>query len=232
MAIPVGNKLSSPLQSTAAEQTRLQLLFSQSPVTFAFPLLAAAALVILLRDSASGLVLSGWAGIVGVHAAVRYRMLYCFHRAGADDAPAWINRLAGGAFVSGTLWGAAPILLIPYDPVRLIEFTMYNSLTLIVICGLAAGAVVAYACSLRVLFCFTAPALLPPALYLISLGDYYNSALGGFVLLYFIFIAIAGVRMHGQLHRHIHVEQEMNDLRRQLRDSRRRLEALTRTQAG
>ena len=59
------------------------------------------------------------------------------------------------------------------------------------------------------------PALLPPAFYLISLGDIYSSTLGGFVLLYCFFISTAGYRMNRQLLAYVHKSNELEKLKLQ-----------------
>ena len=73
----------------------------------------------------------------------------------------------------------------------------------------------AYSISKWVLFFYSFPALLPPAFYLISLGDKYNSALGGFVVLYFIFITASSFRLNRQLMSYMENEYKMQDLIRQ-----------------
>lgn len=202
-------------ESALADSTLIQsrLLHSQAAVTYLFPLAAALALCALLWQDAPRLRLLGWCAAILALSAARYLLLW---RAGAVNsaaqARARINAFAAGAFLSGTAWGAAPLLLIQRDPAAVVEFTLFNCLALLVICGLTAGAALAYAASLRVLFCFSAPALLPPGLFLIALGDRFNSALGGFVLLYFLFVALAAARMHFQLCQFMRVEQERDAL--------------------
>jgi hypothetical protein len=186
--------LADPLHAAQA-----RFLYSQAGVTYFFPLAAALALCILLWEDAPLTRLGPWMLAVALHTGARYAFLWHLRRQPAREQPPGVGAYAAGAFISGCLWGMAPLLLIPYSPTRLVEFTLFNGLALIIVCGLVAGAAVSYCISMRVLFAFAAPALLPPALYLISLGDRFNSALGGFVLLYFLFIAMASLRMHQQL---------------------------------
>jgi hypothetical protein len=186
-----------PADPLHAAQARF--LYSQAGVTYLFPLAAAFALCILLWEDAPLTRLGPWTAAVALHAGARYAFLWHQRRRLAREQPPGPGAYAAGAFASGCLWGMAPLLLIPYSPAHLVEFTLFNGLALIIVCGLVAGAAVSYCISMRVLFSFAAPALLPPALYLISLGDRFNSALGGFVLLYFLFITMASLRMHQQL---------------------------------
>jgi hypothetical protein len=202
---------------------RLRILRDQAAITYSFPVAAALALCVLLWEEAPRLRLGAWMLLVLGHAYIRYSLLRRPDDNGRVRTQAGIAVFAVAAFTSGLIWGSAPLLLIPYDPARVVEFTLYNGLTLLVICGLASGAALAYAASLQVLFCFSVPALIPCALYLISLGDRYNSALGGFVLLYFLFVSISALRMNLQLQEFARAEQERDSLLEAIERARARM---------
>jgi hypothetical protein len=204
---------------------RVRILRDQAPITFFFPVAAALALCLLLWDEAPRLRLIAWTLLVLAHAIVRSSSLRRPAPIAVDAAPPGVGSFAAGAFSSGLIWGVAPLLLVPYDPSRVIEFTLFNGLTLLVICGLTAGAALAYAASLRVLFCFAVPALIPSALHFIAMGDRYNSALGGFVLLYFLFISISAMHMNFQLQGFARAEQERDRLIEAIARARARIES-------
>ena len=197
---------------------RVHFLLSQSPITFFYPLPAALALGAVLWDRAPHATLLCWQLLVVAYSVLRWLLLWNHlrRRSAPDDPQAILGVFALGALVSGLLWGAAPILIVPYPSQNAAEFTLANGLIVLVVCGLAAGAVVAYAVSLRVLFLYIIPALLPPAFYLISLGDRYNSTLGGFILLYFVFLSIAALRVSRQLNGYLETELRLQRLRRDL----------------
>lgn len=194
-----------------------EVLYSQSVITFVFPVLAAPAICYLVWDISQRHNLVIWTATVIVYSLLRFLIIWQYHKIkpGPDRAGFWHDLFTGSVFISGIIWGMAPIVLIPYEPARIIEFTLYNGLTFLIICGLVAGAVVAYSISKWVLFFYSFPALLPPAFYLISLGDKYNSALGGFVVLYFIFITASSFRLNRQLMSYMENEYKMQDLIRQ-----------------
>ena len=207
------------LEAVHLDGTRSHILYSQSRLTFVYPVVSAATLSGLLWNVSAHAILFTWLALVIALTLGRFRMLRAMQRDhGRDGGPPgrWLNIFALSALLSGLLWGAAPMCIVPHTPDRLVEFTLYNGLVMLVVCGLVAGATVAYAVSLRVLFCFTAPALLPPGLFLISLGDRFNGALGGLVLLYFLFISGAAVRMHQQLRRFFELEYQLHRLRMDL----------------
>lgn len=193
-------------------KTQVLLLYSQAGITFLFPPLAAACLVLVLWDIATRLYICVWLGLVIMHSATRYGLLWRFHRCEItpDNAGRWLYRFITTAVISGTLWGAAGMLLIPYE--NSIEFTLYNSLTILIVCGLVSGALISYSVNIWVLLAYSFPALIPPAIYLISLGDRYNSTFGGFILLYYLFISIAATRMNKLFNRYLEIEQQQKAL--------------------
>jgi hypothetical protein len=207
------------LEAAQLNATRSHILYSQSRLTFIYPVVSAAALCALLWEVSSHAVLLMWLALVTALTLGRFRMLRAMQRDRGvlgDLQGRWLNAFALSALVSGLLWGAAPMCLVPRALDQPVEFTLWNGLVILVVCGLVAGATVAYAASLRVLFCYIVPALLLPGVYLISIGDRYNSVMGLFVLLFLLHVCTAAVHMHVQLRRYFEWEYELNRLRRDL----------------
>jgi hypothetical protein len=206
------------VEAQRLDATRAHLLYSQSHLTFLFPVIAAVSLCMLLWDVAGGWLMRLWLTLVIGLTLVRFRALSLIRRNPQREAPAagWLNAFALGALVSGVLWGLAPIIVVPDAPGRAVEYAQYRGLVMLVVCGLVAGATVTYVISMRVWLSFAIPALVVPGLYLAALGDRLNGALGGFVLLYLFFIVVAGLRMNLQLRRFVELEYELNRLRRDL----------------
>jgi hypothetical protein len=199
--------------------SQVRILYNQSVISFLFPVVEAPAIWALLWDVADHSRLLAWTITVIIYSLARYLIIWRQRRVPVtpDNVNQWLDIFIASVFVSGLLWGAACILLVPYDPGRLIEFTFYNNLAMLIVCGLTAGAVVAYSVSKWALFFYACPALLPPAVYLISLGDKYNSALGGFVLLYFLFITALSFRLHQQFRYYLDIEYRMIQLSEKFR---------------
>lgn len=191
------------------------ILYTQSFINNIFPVLAAFWLTCILRETAERLHLYAWMVLIMVFSMIRHFMLNKYRNTDLtpENICTWLNIFMVAACISGTMWAAAGILLIPYDPVKPTEFTLYNGLILLTICGLVAGAVISYSVNLFVLACYSYSALIPPAFFLISLGDKYNSAFGGLVLLYCIFISIAAFRMNRQFQYYLEMEYEREELR-------------------
>ncbi len=196
-------------------KSQVEILFSQSVITFIFPVIFAVAISIAIWDYARQEILLGWVALVIVYAVFRYFLLWRYTRdeKSAANNQKWFRRFLVVIFLSGLMWGSAGIILIPYEPQAMVEFAIYNSLTMLTVCGIVAGAVASYSISMTISLSHTIPALLPPALYLISLGDKYNSTLGGFILLYFFFINLIAYRLNTQLSTYSFREHEYQNIR-------------------
>ncbi|MGY8815498.1 MAG: hypothetical protein ACKVHQ_12410 [Gammaproteobacteria bacterium] len=199
------------LQAFHHLSSQVRILYNQSIVTFFFPIIFAPVLCALLWEISDHIRLLVWGSVVVIYSLARYSIIWKQTKEGVtpNNVNKWLDIFIGSVFISGLLWGAACIFLVPYEQDRLIEFTLYNSLTMLLVCGLVAGAVVTYSASKWVLFFYAFPALAPPAIYMIILGDKYNSALGGFFLLYSIFIFASSFRLNKQYTYYIDIEYEM-----------------------
>ena len=190
---------------------QVTILYSQSVSTHFFALAAAVSLTVVLWNIADRLTLILWILAVSLHAVARYTFLWKFRKCKLvpGNAGKWLNRFILSVFISGFIWGMAGIILLPYD--NSTEFTLYNSLTLLVICGLVSGALTSYSINLWVLIAYSLPALLPPAIYLILLGDKFNSVFGGFILLYLCFVSVAAVRMNSQFRYYLEMDLQCKE---------------------
>jgi len=210
---------------TDRQYTRLkgqaEILYSQSAITFLFPVIFAGLLTILLWELSNRAILISWFAIITSYTFFRYSVLWSYKKSGDNLAltQKWLDRFIIAACLSGVMWGAAGIILVPYDTDKIIEFTLYNGLTMLTVCGLVAGAVISYCVSMIVVLFYSFPALIPPALYLISLGDKHNSALGGFIILYFVFIVMAAYRMNRQLMYYLYKDYAYNHLLKEYKKS-------------
>ena len=189
-------------------RNQVHVLYSQSVVTFLFPVIFAAFLYYILQDIASSRLLIAWTATVTIYSLSRYLLLwlYNYKKINHENVHLWLVLFIASVFISGIIWGLAAVILIPYEPQHLNHFTLYNGLVILTICGLVAGAIVSYSINLLVIGAYSFPALLLPALYLISLGDKINSTLGCFVFLYFVFANISALRLKKQLNHYLHIQ--------------------------
>jgi len=204
------------MQHNQTLRSQVEILYSQSTITFLFPVFASAILAFALWEVAHRTVLVGWVMTVWLYAICRCVLLWKYRHVELtlNNASRWHNIFIGAVCLSGIMWGLAAIILIPYEGKNIVEFALYTGITLIAVSGLVAGATILYSVSLAVLFFYVLPALLPPAMYLISLGDIHSSTLGGFILLYCFFISSAGYRLNRQLLGYIDKQNELEKLKR------------------
>lgn len=202
------------LQAFHRLSSQIQILYNQSVITFLFPIMAVPAVCLLLWGVSDQTRLLIWAALVILYSLARYLIIWMQGREPVTPANAnkWLDIFTASVFISGLLWGCSTILLVPYEVARINEFMIYNSLTMLIVCGLVAGAVIAYSVSIRVILFYAFPALVPSGIYLIFLGDKYNSTLGGFVLLYFLFISALSFRLNKQFSYYLDIEYQMIQL--------------------
>jgi hypothetical protein len=222
------------LQAFHRLSSQIQILYNQSVITFLFPILAAPAVSLLLWEISNPSRLVIWAAIVVLFSLARYLIIWKQRREPItpENANKWLDIFTASVFISGILWGCSTIFLVPYEQERLIEFTIYNSLVMLIVCGLVAGAVVGYAVSKRVILFYAFPALIPPGVYLIILGDSYNTTLGGFVLLYFIFITASSFRLNRQYSYYLGIEYQMIQLSQRYKILQKQLNELSAREKG
>lgn len=191
--------------------SQVGILYRQSLVTFIFPVLAVPAVCALLWGMAERGRLLAWAGAVTAFSLGRYLIVWRYGKGKVtlENVNKRLDLFIVCAFVSGLLWGAGMIFLVPYDTARIMEFTVCNSLAMLVVCGLVAGAAVTYSVNKAVIFFYSFPALVPASLHMITLGDRYTGALGGFVVLYFCFIIASSIRLNGLFTYYIDMEYKM-----------------------
>lgn len=217
------------LQAFHRLSSQIQILYNQSIITFLFPIVAAPAVCVLLWNISHQGRLISWASVVVLYSLARYMIIWKQRQQPVTpgNANKWLDIFTGSVFFSGILWGSSTILLVPYEQDRLIEFTIYNSLVMLIVCGLVAGAVVGYAVSKRVILFYAFPALVPPGAYLIILGDRYNSMLGGFVLLYFLFITASSLRLNKQFSYYLGLEYQMIQMSQRYKNLQQQLTLLS-----
>ncbi|MCU7924409.1 MAG: EAL domain-containing protein [Candidatus Thiodiazotropha sp. (ex Dulcina madagascariensis)] len=114
----------------------------------------------------------------------------------------WLRRHILMTFLSGTIWGLLSLFYDPGWP------TAHQVVLFVVVAGLAAGSVSAYAAVLEVYVVFLIPLLLPLEIALFVRGDQTTSFLGGFVLLFGIGMLSLARKYHSQVIDTIHLSLE------------------------
>ncbi|MFN2309451.1 MAG: EAL domain-containing protein [Gammaproteobacteria bacterium] len=176
----------------------------------------------VLHDILPRLQLGLWsAGAFLVYAA-RYMLVRGYLRTpenerGRHPWPAWFLL---GTFMTGLLWGASAVLLLP-------EYSIAHQAFLIVgVTGLGAGAVVSHAALRGAPQAFIVPALLPYGLQLIVSGDGVQQMLGSVVLMFMVVLVVSALTMYQFIERSLRLGLENERLLLSLNGAKERAEAL------
>jgi two-component system, cell cycle sensor histidine kinase and response regulator CckA len=109
-------------------------------------------------------------------------------------------------FVSGCMWGVAPVLLFPYSSVA------HQVLLCFVLGGMVAGAVGVFASVMAAFYAFSIPATLPLMIILISLRDGTHIAMGGSLAVFWLFMFLAARRLNREIYNFLALKYENIDL--------------------
>ncbi len=147
------------------EQERIQLLHKQSWISIIAVIVNAFFLVYLLRNQVETTLLAGWLAAVFLLSSARAVLVYYFprHRFSFDGARRWARWNIASLTISGVLWGVGGWLLYP------IHSALHQVFLIVVVCGLVAGAAMAFAAMLRAFFAFSIPITLALCLRLLTL---------------------------------------------------------------
>jgi EAL domain-containing protein (putative c-di-GMP-specific phosphodiesterase class I)/PAS domain-containing protein len=122
----------------------------------------------------------------------REHLAYLYTRAqkNEDNIKIWLNIYVGGVFFSGLGWGLQLILVVPP------EQTIHLIAAVFLLGGLVTGSAATLS-SLKYSFAvFSIPAILPGALYLISIDRELTFVIGCSLFLFLVFILFIALRMH------------------------------------
>ena len=105
-------------------------------------------------------------------------------------------------FLSGCMWGLAPVLLFPYASVA------HQVLLCFVLGGMVAGAVGVFASVMAAFYTFSIPATLPLMVILFILGDGTHVAMGCALIVFWLFMFLATGRLNREIHHFLVLKYE------------------------
>ncbi|MFZ1985072.1 MAG: response regulator [Desulfatitalea sp.] len=147
------------------DQERIRLLHKQSWISVTASVVNAFFLAYLLRNHISAATLAGWLAAVILVSSARTLLIYYFPRQSPsfEGTQRWARWNIASLGLSGILWGASAWLLFPTESVT------HQVFLIVVLCGMVAGAAMAFATMLRAFLAFSIPALLPLFLRLVTI---------------------------------------------------------------
>ena len=128
---------------------------------------------------------------------------------GVREAPFWYLIFVVSSFVSGMLWGALPIIYHSQTILSFQQSLMVNSIAVIFIIALVAGAVIIHAMNKIAMLSFSMPAIFTSSLYLLSLDSQYFALLAVLLLVFFSFLYALQVHFDQRINQ-IFWRDEMN----------------------
>ncbi|MEX2639623.1 MAG: hypothetical protein WD266_02975, partial [Balneolales bacterium] len=176
------NKPSPALTDQRLERRKVVVLLSQAPVAISAGVVAALITMVLFWRNADPLILGSWFTLYLGMFAFRYYHIQHFNKL-ADEQRDYTKALTMhlvSSVVAGILWSGIAIYL-------LVTVDFYNSIIIVlVLSGLAAGAVATNAVKLAAYFAFALPASLPVGFFMLWQD---SAQMNFFALIIFIFIA-------------------------------------------
>ncbi|MCG7911295.1 MAG: EAL domain-containing protein [Candidatus Thiodiazotropha taylori] len=159
--------------------------------------------------------------LVGVNLARLY-LLQRFKRINKAQAilSIWLRRHLILTFVSGLIWG---LLSLAYDPNWA---TSHQVMLVMLLTGLAAFSITAYAAVLEVYVVFLIPLLLPLELDLVARGEIFTSLLAVLLLMFAIGMLFVARRFYIQYIESIHLSFEHQFLQKELMNGSQHLESM------
>jgi len=153
------------LSQVRAEQIRA--LYRQAPLAILSGLVVPIPLLIVFWGAISEALLVSWYASMAVVAAVRSALVFAYRRAApeAADLAAWGNLYVLGTIISGSVWGAAGVLL--FVPGAL----DYQFFLDFILAGMCTGSVASLGAFLPAFYAFLLPTMLPFLAIAVVQGD-------------------------------------------------------------
>ncbi|MBI4667085.1 MAG: PAS domain S-box protein [Nitrospinae bacterium] len=171
---------------------RIKLLFAHANVVIAANILNSIIMAAVQWDAVDHPLIIAWVAFVWAITAARMAMVVKFRRADVDVSSAgkWKNLYMASAFISGAIWGSAALILMP------VQLLSHKIFTVLVLGGMAIGAVVADSVVMGVFYAYVIPLLVPLAVKLVLEADETSLATGLLVGAYGILMTILAREMN------------------------------------
>ncbi|MGB5473148.1 MAG: EAL domain-containing protein [Gammaproteobacteria bacterium] len=165
---------------TEIEGQQLELIYSQAPVAIGAAFLLALLMAGSLWPVANHSHLLWWLGAQFVQSLFRGGLVYRYRQAtqASRQHPRWIMLFFVGTFFAGIIWGCIGLIYSFTWPIE------YQTLTLMCMAGVLAGAISSYAVNLSIYVAFMVPAILIPAQSMLVYSSKLQSNLGLMLMLF------------------------------------------------
>ncbi|MFO7858961.1 MAG: diguanylate cyclase, partial [Ectothiorhodospiraceae bacterium] len=193
------------------QREQLRLLFALLPVALMFSAMVATVVAVSLWRAGSTAGLVPWAAAFVVVAGARLGLLVAYRRLSEapEDPLPWLRFSLVGAFLSGCVWGGAIVFLMPGGT------PLNETLLVIAVAGIAAGAVTTLAPVWLLTVAFVVPAVLPVVIVFAAQGRY---GIAGTAALFLAGLLVVGRRQAAIFGESVRLRLDLADSEAALRD--------------
>jgi len=179
-------------ESSQIHADQVRQLYDNAPLGMAATLINAAVLAYVLRNLISPAVLFSWLACLLLITLLRAFHLYQYRiaRPAPADAHRWGAWFIAGLALSGAVWGAAGLFLLPAKSLTHQVFIVF------VLGGMVAGAAGTFSVIRVAFLAFSLPALAPLIIRFIFSGDELHVTMGGMTLLFAILVHVMAMKVH------------------------------------
>ena len=172
------------------------LLYHHARTSIPISLVNALIYVAVMWKASPHAYLLTWFGLLFISGMARLKLAYSYHRNPPDthEIKPWFDKFVIGTAISGVIWGSAGIIFMPPGQ------PLYQSVTILLLSGTAAGATSTFSSILLAYRVFLFPLLLPLIAHLFYMGDEIHFALALLVILFlFMLSQRAGVTTYNTI---------------------------------
>lgn len=161
-----------------------------------------------------------WFGILTTVMLIRGASGYYFlhHTTPPRENTKWLWRFRAGVWTAGIVWGLAGVLFFPADEVA------HQTFSILVLAGLAAGAMTVLAADFPSFLGYTGFALMPVAITSLIQGDSLHLGMGSLVIALLLFLQRAAKRLNRSFHTSLCLRYENQALVTQLAEEKDHLD--------
>lgn len=203
------------------DSQQTELVYNQAPAAIVTAYLLAVVVALCTWGVADQTQLLAWMGVQSVLTVARMVLVFSYWRTNEKQRtePRWGLLFFSGALVSGVVWGCLGLLFSFSWPVE------YQTLTLMALAGVIAGAISSYAAMLSVYIAFMVPAMLIPAQAMLMHNSNISNNMGLLIMLFAAALLVIARNYNKSVIKSLRLREENNALLRETADMNAALQA-------
>ncbi len=193
------------------DSNQVELVYTQAPAAVGAAFLLSMLVTMGLWNVVEHFYLLVWSGTQLVQTVARLLLVYQYRRATIAQRKdtRWAILFLAGTLFSGIVWGCIGLVFQFSWPV------IYQTLVLMSLAGVLAGAISSYAAMLSVYVAFMVPAILIPAQSMLLHDNNIGNKLGLLLMLFAVVLVLIARNFNSSVMRSLQLREENNDLLRE-----------------